>query len=236
MPARCETVLLREVSAAKVKFGLPADAEVVACYEAGRDGFWIARMLQNHRITCRVMDPASIEVPRRSRARKTDRLDAQKLLRLLLRAELWGESEAYSAVRVPDEEQEAQMRVHRERERLVKERTGHRARIKSLLVLHGIEVGNPATVDIAALRDWEGKELKALLRDELQREQQRLCMVETQLDALEKRQAAALADPQTPPSYRGSRRWGRKAAGCSVTSASLGVRSQIASKSGRLPA
>lgn len=197
MPARSETVLLREVSAAKVKFGLPADAEVVACYEAGRDGFWIARMLQKHGITCRVMDPASIEVPRRSRARKTDRLDAKKLLRLLLRAELWGESEAYSAVRIPDEEQEAQMRVHRERERLVKERTGHRARIKSLLVLHGIEVSNPAKVNIVELRDWEGKDLKAPLREELQREQQRLCMVEEQLDALEKRQAAALADPQT---------------------------------------
>jgi transposase len=198
LPARSESVLLREVTVAKEKLGLAAEAAVVFCYEAGRDGFWIARMLQKHGFTCRVMDPASIEVPRRARTRKTDRLDAQKLLKLLLRAELWGESGAFSTVRVPSEEQEAQLRVHRERERLVKERTGHRARIKSLVVLHGIEVGNPATVRLDELRDWEGKPLPALLRDELQHEQQRLVMVEEQLDGLEKSQAAALVNPESP--------------------------------------
>lgn len=195
--ARAESVLLREVMIAKEKLGLAADAPVVFCYEAGRDGFWIARMLQKHGFGCRVMDPASIEVPRRSRTRKTDRLDAQKLLRLLLRAELWGEQAAFSVVRVPDEEQEAQMRVHRERERLVKERTGHRARIKSLVILHGIDVGNPATASIEGLRDWAGHPLSPLLRDELQREQQRLVMVEDQLEGIEQRQAAALAKPQS---------------------------------------
>lgn len=197
LPAREEPVLLREVAVAKEKLGLAADAPVVFCYEAGRDGFWIARMLQKHGFECRVMDPASIEVPRRSRTRKTDRLDAQKLLRLLVRSELGGERDAFAAVRVPSEVQEAQLRVHRERERLVKERTGHRARIKSLLVLHGIEVGNPATVRLEALRDWEEKPLSALLRDELKREQQRLVMVEEQLDGIEQEQAAALADPQS---------------------------------------
>jgi transposase len=196
MPAREEAGLLREVKMAKEKLGLSPEAPVVFCYEAGRDGFWIARMLQKHGFACRVMDPASIEVPRRSRTRKTDRLDAQKLLRLLLRAELWGEHAAFSEVRVPAEEQEAQLRVHRERERLVKERTAHRARIKSLVVLHGIEVGNPATVQIEGLRDWEGKPLSALLRDELKREQQRLVMVEEQLEGIEQAQTAALAEPQ----------------------------------------
>jgi transposase len=198
LPARAELVLLREVAVAKEKFGLAADAPVVFCYESGRDGFWIARMLQKHGFACRVMDPASIEVPRQARMRKTDRLDAQKLLKLLLRAELWGESGAFSRVRLPSEEHEAQMRVHRERERLVKERTGHRARIKSLVVLHGIEVGNPAKVKFDELRDWEGKPLPALLRGELRREQQRLVMVEEQLDGLEKSQEAALANPESP--------------------------------------
>lgn len=191
------TGLLREVALAKQKLGLAAEARVVFCYEAGRDGFWIARMVQKHGFECRVMDPASIEVPRRSRTRKTDRLDAQKLLRLLLRAELWGERAAFSVVRVPDAEQESQMRVHRERERLVKERTGHRARIKSLVNLHGIAVGNPATVSIDGLRDWDGQALAAQLRDELKREQQRLRMVEDQLEGLEHDQAAALAKPQS---------------------------------------
>jgi transposase len=197
LPARDEAGFLKEVARAKVKLGLAADARVVVGYEAGRDGFWIARLMQKHGFTCHVMDPASIEVPRRARMRKTDRLDAQKLLRLLVRAELGGEHDAFSAVRVPSEAQEAQLRVHRERERLVKERTGHRARIKSLVILHGLDVVNPATASLEGLRDWEGKALSALLRDELKREQQRLVLVEEQLDGIEKKQAAALADPQS---------------------------------------
>jgi transposase len=144
------------------------------------------------------MDPASIEVPRRSRMRKTDRLDAKKLLRLLLRAELWGEREAFSAVCVPSEEQEADLRVHRERERLVKERGAHRTRMKSLLALHGIEVSNPAKVDIERLRDWEGKALVGPWAEELRREQQRLRLVEAQLRGLEQQQAAALAQCPSP--------------------------------------
>ena len=153
LPARCEALLLREVALAKEKLGLPPEARVVFCYEAGRDGFWIDRMLKKHGFENHVMDPASIEVPRRSRTRKTDRLDAKKLLKLLLRAKLWGEQGTFSTVCVPSESQEAEMRTHRERERLVKERTGHRARIKSLCVLHGLEVRNPATVLIDRLSD-----------------------------------------------------------------------------------
>ena len=197
MPARQEAVLLREVTLAKEKLGLAANAPVVFCFEAGRDGFWIDRMLRKHGFKNYVMDPASIEVPRRSRTRKTDRLDAKKLLKLLMRAELWGERGAFSCVRVPSEEQEAQMRIHRERERLVKERTEHRSRMRSLLVLHGREVGNPATMVIDGLRDWEGKALAGPWIEELKHEQQRLRLVEEQVDELEKQQAAALAQAQT---------------------------------------
>ena len=197
LPARCEALLLREVALAKEKLGLPPEARVVFCYEAGRDGFWIDRMLKKHGFENHVMDPASIEVPRRSRTRKTDRLDAKKLLKLLLRAKLWGEQGTFSTVCVPSESQEAEMRTHRERERLVKERTGHRARIKSLCVLHGLEVRNPATVLIDRLNDWEGKPLAGPWVEELKREQQRLCLVEEQLKGLEQQQAAALAQAQT---------------------------------------
>ena len=197
MPARHLAVLLREVALAKAKFGLPADAPVVGCYEAGRDGFWIDRMLQQNGFRNHVMDPASIEVSRRARTRKTDRLDAQKLLQLLLRVELGGERKAFSSVRVPSAEQEGALRVHRERERLVKERTAHRARIKSLLVLHGISIGQPATVRLAALRDWENKPLAAPWVAELQREQQRLGLVEEQLKSLEQQQLAGLAQAPT---------------------------------------
>ena len=195
--ARCETALLREVAMAKEKLGLPPQAPVVSCYEAGRDGFWIDRLVKKHGFRNHVMDPASIEVPRRSRTRKTDRLDAEKLLQLLLRAELWGQRKAFSAVRVPTEEQESELRVHRERERLVKERTGHRARLKSLFVLHGIEVGNPARVPIDGVRDWEGKPLAGPWVEELKREQERLRLVETQLKGIAKRQAAALIQAPT---------------------------------------
>lgn len=195
---RNELELVREVSRAKEKLGLSVDARVVCCYEAGRDGFWIDRMLKKQGYKNHVMDPASIEVPRRSRTRKTDRLDVEKLLQLLLRAELWGQRKAFSAVRVPTEEQESQLRVHRERERLVKERTGHRARLKSLCVLHGFEVSDPARVPVDRVVDWAGKPLPRALVEELKREQERLRLVEAQLKDLEKHQTAALKQATSP--------------------------------------
>ena len=198
IPARAQGALLQEVTRAKEKLGLPPEAPVVFCYEAGRDGFWIDRMLRKHGFKNSVMDPASIEVPRRSRTRKTDRLDAKKLLKLLLRAELWGERGAFSSVRVPSEEQEAELRIHRERERLVKERTEHRTRMKSLVVLQGLEVGNPATMRVDGLRNWAGQPLAGPWVEELKREQQRLRLVEDQLAGIEKQQAAALAQASTP--------------------------------------
>ena len=168
------------------------------CYEAGRDGFWIDRMLKQQGYKNYVMDPASIEVPRRARTRKTDRLDAEKLLQLLLRYELWGQRKAFSAVRVPTEAQEAERRVHRERERLVKERVGHCARLKSLYALHGITVSHPLTVPADQICDWEGKPLAGALVDEVKREQERLRLVDEQLKRLEKQQTAALAQASTP--------------------------------------
>jgi transposase len=197
IPARDEARLWREVARAKEKLGLPAEASVVSCYEAGRDGFWVHRMLERGGVRNRVMDPASIEVPRRARMRKTDRLDAQKLLQLLLRAELYGQRRAFSVVRVPSEQQETQMRVHRERERLVKERTAHRTRIRSLGNLHGIEMGDPGRVSIEALRDWKDRGLPDDWAEELRREQDRLRLVERQLQSLEARQQAALEAPKT---------------------------------------
>ena len=195
--AGSEKALLDQIGRAKAKFGLEADAPVLSGYEAGRDGFWIHRMLQSHGIENHVMDPSSIEVPRRARARKTDRLDAKKLLKLLLRRMLWAEQDAFSSVCVPSEEEEAALRVHRERERLVKERTAHRGRIRSLLVLHGIRVGNPATVALEKLKDWKGRALPVRYLEEVGREQSRLVMVEKQLRGLEQQQAAALSTPQT---------------------------------------
>lgn len=195
--ARDTGAFLREVALAKQKLGLAADAPVVSCYEAGRDGFWIHRFLIRHGIRNVVMDPASIEVSRRSRTRKTDRLDAKKLLKLLLRAELFGEKRAFSAVVVPSESAEEELRLHRERERVVRERTGHRARIRSLCILHGLTIGNPATTRFDNLRLWDGKALPAPMLAELKREQHRLQLIEEQLDKIEQIQQDALKKPPT---------------------------------------
>jgi transposase len=213
VPARDRKGLLEEVVMAKEKFGLAAEAPVVCGYEAGRDGFWIDRMLKQDGFVNYVMDPASIEVPRRARTRKTDRLDARKLLRLLLRAVLWGQRDAFATVRIPTEEQEAALRLHRERERLVQERTGHRARLKSLLVLHGVELVHPGTAVLDRLRDWQGKALPEPLLAELQREQQRLRLVEEQLKAVEEQQAAALAQARTPAQQKAEKLCRLKAVG-----------------------
>lgn len=186
--------LLKEVARAKAKFGLPADAPVASCYEAGRDGFWLDRELRRNGIDNIIVDPASIEVPRRARRRKTDRLDAVRLLRLLLRARLWGETRVFSVVAVPSEEQEARMRIGRNRERLVKERTGHRARIRSLLALHGIVVKNQrlSRVEVDKLRGGNGRALPPEAAAELRREQERLKLVEKQVRELEAQQIEAI--------------------------------------------
>lgn len=213
IPARSEAVFLREVAMAKAQLGLPADASVMSCYEAGRDGFWIDRMLKKHGFKNYIMDPASIEVPQRARRRKTDRLDARKLLKLLQRSELWGERDAFSSVCVPSEAQEAEMRIHRERGRLVKEITGHRARIKSLGVLHGLAVGNPAKIPVAELCDWEGKPLAGCWVEELKREQERLNLAEAQLKSIEEQQAKALAQSPTRALQKASKLYKLKSVG-----------------------
>jgi len=213
MPARDEALLLREVAAAKTKLHLPEETPVIFCYEAGRDGFWIARMLNKHGYECDIMDPASIEVPRKARQRKTDRLDAVKLLDLLIRSRLWGQRKAYSVVRVPTEAQEADLRLHRERQRLVKEQTGHLARIKSLAVLHGCEIKNPARLVVESLRDWDGKPLNEAWIEELKREQQRLVMVQEQIQTLEDQQKQALKKTSTPAEEKAQKLFKLKAVG-----------------------
>jgi len=112
-------------------------AKIVLCYEAGYDGFWLARLLENHGIDCLVVDPASLQVDRRARRVKTDRIDVEAILRTVI---AWrrGERHVCSLVHVPSRDEEDLRRSHRERDRLVKERTAHTNRIKGLLVTQGI--------------------------------------------------------------------------------------------------
>ena len=130
--ARALEVLLAEIPAAKARFGLPEDAKVISCYEAGRDGFWLDRFLRTHGVENLVVDSASIEVNRRKRRAKSDRLDAAKLVSMLMR---WhnGEKKVWSVVRPPSAEDEDHRQLHRELIALKSERTGHSNAIKGVL-------------------------------------------------------------------------------------------------------
>jgi transposase len=161
---------------------------IVSCYEAGYDGFWLHRRLVAAGIENVVIDPASLSVDRRARRVKTDRLDGEQMIRALL---AWRRDEprVMSVVRVPSADQEDARRRTRERERLVKEQTGHVNRIKALLRTVGLaadKLGRPdwAPTWLAQQRDWQGQPLRALLVAELTREHARLMLVREQLEAL----------------------------------------------------
>ena len=132
----CERIRTRVAKETKKR------VEMVSCYEAGYDGFWLHRLLQAHDIRNHVIDPASLQVDRRARRAKTDRVDAERLLRSLM-AYLRGEPKVWSVVRVPSVAEEDDRRLHRERGRLINERIQHVNRIKGLLAIHGTMTTNP---------------------------------------------------------------------------------------------
>jgi len=165
---------------------------VVSCYEAGYDGFWLHRRLTAAGITNHVLDPASIAVEQRARRAKTDRIDGEQLLRTLM-AYCRGEPRVVRIVRVPSVEQEDVRRATREHQRLIKEQGGHINRIKALLRLLGLPVGNPRRRDwlrwLSAQRDWQGQAVPPRTMAELEREHARLMQVRGQLAALDERPA-----------------------------------------------
>lgn len=122
---------------ARLRASAGAVPRIVVCYEAGYDGFWLARRLTEIEIECRVLDPASLQVNRRARRVKTDRIDALMLLRAVIAIDR-GDHHVCAVVRVPSVEEEDARRSHRERQRLIRERTGHINRIKGLLFGQGI--------------------------------------------------------------------------------------------------
>jgi len=189
-----------EIDLAKRKFQMIEDVRVLSCYEAGRDGFWIHRYLESQGIENLVVDSASLEVNRRKRRAKTDRIDVRKLLRMLLR--YWGgEKQVWSVVRVPSETDEDARHLHRGLEDLNKERTMHRNRIKGFLVLHGIKVSNPShkrfLEQLEKLRTWDGRQVPPDLKSTIIREYERLQMVEEQIRALEREKTERLKNPDT---------------------------------------
>lgn len=194
VPARSIEAVMAEIAAALAKWGLAADTKVRSCYEAGRDGFWVHRALCAQGIDNLVIDSSSIEVSRRARRAKSDRVDAEKLLSLLARFH-GGERRALRPVRVPNEIEEDLRRLHREREHLLVVRTRESNRIKSLLALHGIvleRIGCVGKGKVERLRDWQGHALEPNLRAELERSHERYCQADEQIKLLEQTQAERL--------------------------------------------
>lgn len=148
--------LVQALAEAKRRYGLAADAAVRSCYEAGRDGFWPHRLLTTLSVVNLVVDSSSIEVSRRARRAKTDRLDGEKLLRMLLR--YWsGERDLWQVVHVPSREAEDARHASRALTTLQGERTRYRNRIHSLLALHGVarlRLDAKFPERLAAARDW----------------------------------------------------------------------------------
>jgi transposase len=189
--------VLQRIGQIKQRCGLPAHAPVHSCYEAGRDGWWLHRWLVAQGIDNIVVDSSSIEVNRRARRAKSDRLDGDKLLQMLMRY-YGGERRVWSVLREPSARQEDERRLHRELERLAKERTAHTNRIRALLVLHNLR---PAKV---AGREWDSwcaahaNEVPAALREEIQRESERLVLVQRQIKQLEAQRHEQVAQGSQP--------------------------------------
>ena len=200
-----ELLALIERIRARVAEKLGSVPRVVSCYEAGYDGFWLHRLLEAARITNFVFDAASIAVEQRARRAKTDRIDGELLLRTLM-AHLRGEPRVVRIVRVPSVEAEDARRASRERDRLVKEQTAHTNRIKGLLRLLGMAVGNPRRRDwltwLERQRDWQGQPPPPHLLAEAKREHARLILVRDQLMALEEAQAAQTLPVPAPVAER----------------------------------
>jgi transposase len=193
------TALKQEITLAKQRFGLPADAPVLSCYEAGRDGFWLHRFLEHEHVTNLVVDSASIEVSRRGKHTKTDRLDVEKLLTMLLRYH-GGESRVWSVVQVPSLAAEDQRHLHRQLLALKGERTRYGNRIKGLLVGQGIhlDVDGDFLTHLPELRLWDGAPLPDGLLARLKREFAGWQFVHQQILVLETERRTAIRESQEP--------------------------------------
>src|SRR5262245_1397185 len=184
----------RTLDAARRRFGVSAAARVISCYEAGRDGFWIHRALQRLGIANRVVDSASIDVNRRARRMKTDRLDAVKLVLKLVRV-CAGDVDAWHEVQVPSAEVEAARHRSRERTALIQERTRLRNQIGSWLATCGCPVSRRTRQQPTwwtTVRDWATAPLPAPVQARIARATVRLAVVDEQIATIDREQAATV--------------------------------------------
>jgi len=186
--------LEREIAGARRRFGLPGETPVASCYEAGRDGFWVHRALTARGITNVVVDPSSIEVPRRARRAKTDRVDVGKLLQLLMRS-ADGEPRVWAVARVPSVAAEDRRQLHRELGALTSDATRLGNQVRGLLAGVGVRAGGlgpgfPAW--LAAVRLDTGGPVPPGLSARVHRTWTRLTLVREQITALEADRRARL--------------------------------------------
>jgi len=171
VPARSLAMLQEEIAKAKARFGLPADAPVCTCYEAGRDGFWLHRALTKIGITNVVVDASSIEVNRRQKQVKSDPVDAAKLVSMLCRYHA-GERKVWSVVRVPTVADEDGRQLHRGLKDVQRQKTECSNRIKGLLASQGLTAAVDANfrATLTGLRDWADQPVPAGMQSRLLQE------------------------------------------------------------------
>jgi transposase len=191
--ARDLDALEEEVRRAKKRFDLPETTQVVSCYEAGRDGFWLHRYLVEQGIENLVVDSSSIQVNRRARQAKTDGMDVEKLVSQLIRYRS-GERDVWSVLHVPSVEEEDNRQLHRELKTLKKDQTRHINRIKSYLVGQGIrmKIKKEFLKEIEGVRKWDSSQLPESLKARLRREYRRLQLVQVQIKDLEQERVEAI--------------------------------------------
>lgn len=183
--------LTSEIAAAKRAFRLDPETPVISCYEAGRDGFWVHRCLVSMDIESQIVEPASIEVNRKKRRAKTDRIDAQKIVNALIR---WksGDQLACRMIRIPDPQDEDARNLNRELRTIKTEKTSHTNRMKSLLAAQGITnvtINRSFQDFLDTVTTPDGRELETMLKDRLRREFERLKLAVEQIRTLQMQQA-----------------------------------------------
>jgi transposase len=202
VPAGALDRVWAEIAEAKTRFHLAADTPVISCYEAGRDGFWLHRALVAQRVANYVVDSSSIEVNRRARRTKSDRLDLGGLLTLLARY-VAGDRRCWRVVRVPLDQDEDARHLHRTWEAVQHDRTRLINRLQGLLVTAGVrvKVSGDFLTRIAAVRRWDDTPLPAGVQARLTRTWVQLDFLTMQLAELEAARLALAPDPQTPTGH-----------------------------------
>lgn len=197
--ARDLAALQSEIDLARERFGLGTDVPVISCYEAGRDGFWLHRYLTSIGVNNLIVDSASIEVNRRAKQAKTDKLDLGKLLTMLMRYQA-GENKVWHVVHVPSAEVEDRRHLHRELTDLKEQRTQHINRIKGYLSNQGIclEVDEDFPEIVEHQRIWNGEHLPPGLQARLLCEYKRFLLVQQQIKALEAERRETLRQSTEP--------------------------------------